>query len=256
LKYPAPLSVTDRFQVVKPIYAEARKTEKGRAMLLWPETGPEGKWWYARWSDEPAAKKIIGRSCRDAIHNCVGNVETAIVWDEEVIAHQKQEFQHKEMEAVMRKIRDSEVHFFHTALAAQQILTPAHEENNETEISQGVEEPRRSAELQFAKPQLIEPQSIQPQSIQPPRKTILAWVETAWSWALKQLGSNPTKKRLRVCETVSLGEKRFVAVIEADGEQFLVGGAATSVATLARLQPTQEFSDVLQGRLSQNPVQA
>jgi flagellar biogenesis protein FliO len=83
----------------------------------------------------------------------------------------------------------------------------------------------------------------------------LRWLAGAWKWA-QRLGSRHPRKRLRVCETVALGEKRFVAVIEVDGEQFLVGGGSTSVATLARLEPTQQFSDVLKRRWAQEPVQA
>jgi len=79
---------------------------------------------------------------------------------------------------------------------------------------------------------------------------------SACNWAFKQLQSRQARKRLRVCETVSLGEKRFVAVVEVDGEQFLVGGASGSVATLARLEPSPEFSEVLKRRWSQDPVQA
>jgi len=85
--------------------------------------------------------------------------------------------------------------------------------------------------------------------------TTLRWLAGAWKWA-QRLGSRHPRKRLRVCETVALGEKRFVAVIEVDGEQFLVGGGSTSVATLARLEPTQQFSDVLKRRWTQEPVQA
>jgi hypothetical protein len=85
---------------------------------------------------------------------------------------------------------------------------------------------------------------------------ILGWLAGAWKGALKQLGKRPAKKRLRVCESVSLGEKRFVAVIEVDGEQFLVGGASSSVATLARLQSLPKFSDVLKRQWVQEPVQA
>jgi hypothetical protein len=85
---------------------------------------------------------------------------------------------------------------------------------------------------------------------------ILSWLAGAWNWMRQQLGSRQSRKRLRVCESVSLGEKRFVAVIEVDGEQFLVGGASSSVATLARLAPSQEFSAVLQRRWAQDPVQA
>jgi len=82
------------------------------------------------------------------------------------------------------------------------------------------------------------------------------WLARAWEWARKHLGSRQARKRLRVCETVSLGEKRFLAVIEIDGTQFLLGGASSSVVTLARLEPSHEFSEVLQQRWAQDPVQA
>ncbi len=78
----------------------------------------------------------------------------------------------------------------------------------------------------------------------------------AWDWTRIHLVSRQPKKRLRVCETVSLGEKRFVSVIQVDGEQFLVGGAAGSVATLARLEPAQQFSEVLKQRWSPDPGKA
>jgi flagellar biogenesis protein FliO len=45
-----------------------------------------------------------------------------------------------------------------------------------------------------------------------------------------------------VTSTVSLGEKRFVAVIEFDGLEYLVGGGATSVALLAQLNGGKTFS--------------
>lgn len=85
---------------------------------------------------------------------------------------------------------------------------------------------------------------------------IVIWLAAASNWVRKLMGSRHSRKRLRVCESVSLGEKRFVAVIEVDGEQFLVGGASSSVATLARLAPSQEFSEVLKRRWAQDPVQA
>lgn len=87
-------------------------------------------------------------------------------------------------------------------------------------------------------------------------ETVGHWLAEVWNWTRTQLVFRQAKKRLRVCETVSLGEKRFVAVIEVDGKQFLVGGASGSVATLARLEPAQEFSEVLKRRWSQDPVQA
>jgi len=74
----------------------------------------------------------------------------------------------------------------------------------------------------------------------------------AWSWTQRKLRSQQARKRLRVCESVSLGEKRFVAVIQVDGEQFLVGGSSSSVATLAHLERAREFSDVFQRRYEQD----
>jgi flagellar biogenesis protein FliO len=85
---------------------------------------------------------------------------------------------------------------------------------------------------------------------------IVIWLAAASNWVRKLMGSRQSRKRLRVCETVSLGDKRFVAVIEVDGEQFLVGGASNSVATLARLAPSPEFSEVLSQRWAQDPMQA
>jgi flagellar biogenesis protein FliO len=45
-----------------------------------------------------------------------------------------------------------------------------------------------------------------------------------------------------VCESLALGEKRFVAVIEFETERFLVGGGASSVNLLARLGEALDFA--------------
>ena len=52
-------------------------------------------------------------------------------------------------------------------------------------------------------------------------------------------------RRLRVCESLSLGEKRFVAVVQFETQQFLIGGGAASVNLLARLGETADFGEVL-----------
>jgi flagellar biogenesis protein FliO len=44
------------------------------------------------------------------------------------------------------------------------------------------------------------------------------------------------EKRLRLRETLSLGEKRFLAVVQFDQQEFLVGGTGSSLALLARVQ--------------------
>ena len=73
-----------------------------------------------------------------------------------------------------------------------------------------------------------------------------------WAWTRQKLKSHQVRKRLRVCESVSLGDKRFIAVVQVDGEQFLVGGSSSSVSTLAHLEPRREFSDVLRSRCEQD----
>ena len=52
-------------------------------------------------------------------------------------------------------------------------------------------------------------------------------------------GSAPTKQ-LRLVETISLGEKRFAAILYADGRRFLVGGGTAGVSLLAPLDETPE----------------
>jgi len=63
-----------------------------------------------------------------------------------------------------------------------------------------------------------------------------------WGWINLQQTSRSNRKRLHVAESVSLGEKRFVAVVHVDGLQFLVGGSANSMALLAQLGTPEKFS--------------
>ncbi|MFZ3266965.1 MAG: flagellar biosynthetic protein FliO [Terriglobales bacterium] len=71
-------------------------------------------------------------------------------------------------------------------------------------------------------------------------------------WArVPQVRVRQNRRRLRVCETVPLGEKRFVAVIQVDDKQFLVGGALNSVSLLAQLDKPAEFSSVLHSRIAE-----
>jgi flagellar biogenesis protein FliO len=44
------------------------------------------------------------------------------------------------------------------------------------------------------------------------------------------------ERALVLRETLSLGEKRFVALVECSGERFLVGGSSTSVNLISRLK--------------------
>lgn len=67
----------------------------------------------------------------------------------------------------------------------------------------------------------------------------------------KKIHVRQTRKRLRVCETVPLGDKRFVAVIQVDDQQFLLGGSASSISLLAQLEKPAEFAKVLSARVAE-----
>jgi flagellar biogenesis protein FliO len=66
-----------------------------------------------------------------------------------------------------------------------------------------------------------------------------------WQWVQARGVERSSDKRLRVAETVSLGEKRFVAVVQVDGRHFLLAGGPTNIALLAQLDPNEPFEDVL-----------
>lgn len=52
------------------------------------------------------------------------------------------------------------------------------------------------------------------------------------------------ERSMRLCETLSLGDRRFLAVVLVEQQKFLVGAAGNSVALLARLSspPTPQES--------------
>jgi flagellar biogenesis protein FliO len=62
-----------------------------------------------------------------------------------------------------------------------------------------------------------------------------------WRWALSWWQSllrisRRAPRRLRLCESLPLGDRRFVAVVEFDQARFLVGGTPASLVLLARLE--------------------
>ncbi len=66
----------------------------------------------------------------------------------------------------------------------------------------------------------------------------LGWVRTLarlWSRLCAKY-SISTARRLRVAETISLGEKRFVAIVAVEGKEFLIGGGAAGMSLLAELE--------------------
>ncbi len=80
-------------------------------------------------------------------------------------------------------------------------------------------------------------------------KTGFAALAKLWRWLLSKRQAQVSSKRLRVIETASLGEKRFVAVLRVDGAQFLIGGGANTVSLLASLEAASgegRFAQILQ----------
>jgi hypothetical protein len=67
----------------------------------------------------------------------------------------------------------------------------------------------------------------------------------AWMWLQKNNKFTSTKQ-LRVSETVSLGEKRFVALVDIDGQKFLIGGGASGVSLLTPLGTSESAAEALQ----------
>ncbi len=77
------------------------------------------------------------------------------------------------------------------------------------------------------------------------REPVLLSLWARFSLLLQQVGTGSKCRRLRLCESLSLGEKRFVAVVQFETQQFLIGGGPASVSLLARLGETGDFSEVL-----------
>jgi flagellar biogenesis protein FliO len=71
-----------------------------------------------------------------------------------------------------------------------------------------------------------------------------------WGWLQARQVARSSSTRLRVAETVSLGEKRFVAVVQVDGRHFLLAGGPTNIVLLAQLDAKDAFEDVLKKTLT------
>jgi flagellar biogenesis protein FliO len=76
-------------------------------------------------------------------------------------------------------------------------------------------------------------------------QNLLINAANAFKWIAQRARAQQARKNLRVCESVSLGEKRFVAVVQVDEERFLIAGSSGSVSLLTRLQESNTFAAVL-----------
>lgn len=79
--------------------------------------------------------------------------------------------------------------------------------------------------------------------VEGPGRTWDAVLLRAWRWLTRHsrgVLARGVSRRLKVAETVSLGEKRFVSILQVDGEQFLVGGSPSNIVLLAKLEAKPE----------------
>jgi flagellar biosynthesis chaperone FliJ len=67
-----------------------------------------------------------------------------------------------------------------------------------------------------------------------------------WQWLQERQKARAGERSLRLEETVSLGQKRFVAVVKVDGQRFLIGVGTSEISMLAPLQPETSFAQALQ----------
>jgi len=63
------------------------------------------------------------------------------------------------------------------------------------------------------------------------------WTNSIWKNLMNRTAelTRRTPRSLVLKETLSLGEKRFVALIECDGRRFLIGGTGQNVNLLSNL---------------------
>ena len=78
------------------------------------------------------------------------------------------------------------------------------------------------------------PLSVREVIVEQPRKSGL--LSRAWSWFTRNRAFG-AEKQMRILETLSLGEKRFVALLNVEGRKFLVGGGASGVSLITPLDP-------------------
>lgn len=63
------------------------------------------------------------------------------------------------------------------------------------------------------------------------------YLHTGWRWLEHKRTQQLSSRRLRLAETISLGEKRSVSIVQVDGAQYLIGCSTGSVQLLAVLDP-------------------
>jgi hypothetical protein len=69
-----------------------------------------------------------------------------------------------------------------------------------------------------------------------------------WKWVEGKRTQQLASRRLRLAETISLGEKRSVSIVQVDGAQYLIGCSSGSVQLLAVLDKQDAGATRLAGQ--------
>ena len=77
---------------------------------------------------------------------------------------------------------------------------------------------------------------------------VAGYLRASWRWIEQKRTQQLSTRRLRLTETISLGEKRSVSIIQVNNVQYLIGHCAGSVQLLAQIdQPEDESPSTGQG---------
>jgi flagellar biogenesis protein FliO len=68
----------------------------------------------------------------------------------------------------------------------------------------------------------------------------LVRLQAAWRWVERKRSQQLSAKRLRVAETISLGEKRTISIVMVDGSQYLIGSSSGGVQLLTKLDEASQ----------------
>lgn len=93
--------------------------------------------------------------------------------------------------------------------------------------------PAKAAALRITELEEDEEEEIEIEETRPRVKKQPA-LSRAWAW-LKTKRVLRAEKQLRLSETLSLGEKRFVAILNVEGRKYLIGGGSNGVSLLTQL---------------------
>jgi len=64
-------------------------------------------------------------------------------------------------------------------------------------------------------------------------------LRAAWTWLERKRATQVSARRMRLSETISLGEKRTVSILQVDGRHYLIGASSANVQLLAVLDAVE-----------------